>query len=70
MCRNSVSSRSQLYLHGTLSHDAVALLHSSEYLHTLAVALAECNLLLALALSVHLNVHKVDALLLGNGCKR
>ena len=58
---DGICSRSQSYLHGTLRHDAVALLHTREYLHTLAVALAERHLLLAIALCVYLHVDEVDA---------
>ena len=67
MRRNGVCSRSQSYLHGALCYDTVALLHSGEYLHTLAVALAERHLLLAVAFGVYLHVDEVDALLLGEG---
>ena len=67
MRRDGVRSRSQSHLHGTLRHDAVALLHTRQYLHTLAVTLAERHLLLAVALRVYLHVDEVDALLLGEG---
>ena len=56
-------------MHGTLCHDAVALLHSCEYLDTLTVALAKRNILLAVAFGIYLDLHKVYALLLGEGCK-
>ena len=56
-------------MHGTLCHDAVALLHSGEYFDTLTVALAKRNFLLAVAFGIYLDVNKVDALLLGKGCK-
>ena len=67
MRRDGVCSRSQSYLHGALCHDTVALLHTREYLYTLAVALAERHLLLAVAFGVYLHVDEVDALLLGEG---
>ena len=67
MRRDGVCSRSQSYLHGALCNNAVALLHSGEYLYTLAVALAERHLLLAVAFCVYLHVDEVDALLLGEG---
>ena len=69
MRRNGVSSRCQSYLDSALGNDAVAFLHSRKYLYTLSVALAKRNLLLAIALFVHLDVDKVDALLLGEGSK-
>lgn len=67
MRRDGVRSRSQSYLHGTLRHYAVALLNTRQYLYTLAVALAQRHLLLAVALRVYLHVDEVDALLLGEG---
>lgn len=53
--------------HGALCYDTVALLNTGEYLYTLAVALAERHLLLAVAFGVYLHVDEVDALLLGEG---
>jgi hypothetical protein len=54
-------------LHGALCYNTVALLNTGEYLYTLAVALAERHLLLAVAFGVYLHVDEVDALLLGEG---
>ena len=64
---DGVGSRCQSYLDCALGNDAVALLHSRKYLHTLAVALAKRHFLLAIAFGVNLDVDKMDALLLGEG---
>ena len=64
---DGVGSRCQSYLDSALGNDAVALLHSRKYLHTLAVALAKRHFLLTIAFGVNLDIDKVDALLLGEG---
>ena len=56
---DGVGSRCQSYLDCALGNDAIALLHSCKYLHTLAVALAKLHFLLAIAFSVNLDVDKV-----------